>query len=50
MRSRLIVVIIGVISLFTVVGAVGPAGAQQPTPPSQGAKKVKQSAVITMEN
>jgi peptidyl-prolyl cis-trans isomerase B (cyclophilin B) len=48
-RSRLIVVIIGVISLFTVVGAVGPAGAQQPTPPSQGAKKVKQSAVITME-
>jgi len=26
-----------------------PAGAQQPTQPSQGAKKVKQSAVITME-
>jgi cyclophilin family peptidyl-prolyl cis-trans isomerase len=30
-------------------GAPSPAGAQQPTPPSQGAKQVKQSAVITME-
>ena len=38
--------------LVAVVAAAllaGPAGAQQPTPPSQGAKKVKQSAVITME-
>ena len=54
MRSRLIVVIIGAIALLAALGypslgAVGPAGAQQPTPPSQGAKKVKQSAVITME-
>jgi len=48
-RSRLIAVVIGAIALFSVVGAVGPAAAQQPTPPSQGAKKVKQSAVITME-
>ena len=49
MRSRLIAVVIGAIALLSVVGAVGPAAAQQPTPPSQGAKKVKQSAVITME-
>ena len=54
MRSRLIAVVIGAIVLLAVLGfpslgAVGPAGAQQPTPPSQGAKKVKQSAVITME-
>ena len=49
MRSRLIAVVTGAISLLTVVAAVGPAGAQQPTPPSQGAKKVKESAVITME-
>jgi peptidyl-prolyl cis-trans isomerase B (cyclophilin B) len=48
-RSRLIAVVIGAIALLSVVGAVGPAAAQQPTPPSQGAKKVKQSAVITME-
>jgi peptidyl-prolyl cis-trans isomerase B (cyclophilin B) len=48
-RSRLIAVITGAIALLAVVGAVGPAGAQQPTPPSQGAKKVKQSVVITME-
>jgi len=53
-RSRLIAVITGAIALLAVLGlaslgAVGPAGAQQPTPPSQGAKKVKQSAVITME-
>ena len=32
-----------------VAGAVGSAGAQQPTSPAQGAKKVKQSAVITMD-
>ena len=54
MRSRLIAVITGAIALLAVLGfpslgAVGPAGAQQPTPPSQGAKKVKESAVITME-
>ena len=54
MRSRLIAVVIGAIALLAVLGlsslgAVGPAGAQQPTPPSQGAKKVKESAVITME-
>ena len=54
MRSRLIAVVIGAIALLAVLGllslgAVGPAGAQQPTPPSQGAKKVKQIAVITME-
>ena len=54
MRSRLIAVVIGAIALlavlgFSSLGAVGPAGAQQPTPPSQGAKKVKESAVITME-
>ena len=54
MRSRLIAVITGAIALlamlgFPSLGAVGPAGAQQPTPPSQGAKKVKESAVITME-
>ena len=54
MRSRLIAVVIGAIALLAVLGlpslgAVGPADAQQPTPPSQGAKKVKQSAVITME-
>jgi cyclophilin family peptidyl-prolyl cis-trans isomerase len=53
-RSRLIAVITDAIALLAVlglasVGAVGPAGAQQPTPPSQGAKKVQQSAVITME-
>jgi peptidyl-prolyl cis-trans isomerase B (cyclophilin B) len=53
-RSRLIAVITGAITLLAVLGfpslgAVGPAGAQQPTPPSQGAKKVKESAVITME-
>jgi peptidylprolyl isomerase/peptidyl-prolyl cis-trans isomerase B (cyclophilin B) len=53
-RSRLIAVVIGAIALIAMqglpsLGAVGPAGAQQPTPPSQGAKKVKQSAVITME-
>jgi peptidyl-prolyl cis-trans isomerase B (cyclophilin B) len=47
-RSRLGVVITGAIALLA-VGAVGPASAQQPTPPSQGATKVKQSAVITME-
>ena len=54
MRSRLIAVVIGAIALLAALGypslgAVGPAGAQQPTPPSQGAKKVKESAVITME-
>ena len=54
MRSRLIAVVTGAIALLAVLGfpslgAVGPAGAQQPTPPSQGAKKVKESAVITME-
>ena len=54
MRSRLIAVVIGAIVLLAVLGlpslgAVGPAGAQQPTPPSQGAKKVKESVVITME-
>ena len=54
MRSRLIAVVIGAIALLAVLGlpplgAVGPAAAQQPTPPSQGAKKVKESAVITME-
>jgi len=53
-RSRLIAVVIGAIALLAALGypslgAVGPAGAQQPTPPSQGAKKVKESAVITME-
>jgi peptidyl-prolyl cis-trans isomerase B (cyclophilin B) len=48
-RSRLIAVITGAIAVVAVVGAVGPAGAQQPTPPSQGAKKVKESVVITME-
>jgi cyclophilin family peptidyl-prolyl cis-trans isomerase len=53
-RSRLIAVVIGAIALLAPLGdpslgAVGPAGAQQPTPPSQGAKKVKESAVITME-
>ena len=54
MRSRLNAVVIGAIALLAVLGlpslgAVGPAGAQQPTSPSQGAKKVKESAVITME-
>ena len=54
MRSRLIAVVIGAIALLAALGypslgAVGPAGAQQPTSPSQGAKKVKESAVITME-
>ena len=54
MRSRIIAVVIGAIALLAVLGfpflgAVGPAGAQQPTSPSQGAKKVKESAVITME-
>jgi peptidyl-prolyl cis-trans isomerase B (cyclophilin B) len=53
-RSRLIAIVIGAIALLAVLGlpslgAVGPADAQQPTPPSQGAKKVKESAVITME-
>jgi peptidyl-prolyl cis-trans isomerase B (cyclophilin B) len=53
-RSRLIAVVTGAIALLAVLGfpslgAVGLAGAQQPTPPSQGAKKVKESAVITME-
>jgi peptidyl-prolyl cis-trans isomerase B (cyclophilin B) len=53
-RSRLIVVVTGAIALLAVLGlpslgAVGQAGAQQPTQPSQGAKKVKESAVITME-
>ena len=54
MRSRLNAVVIGAIALLAVLGlpslgAVGPAGALQPTQPSQGAKKVKESAVITME-
>jgi peptidyl-prolyl cis-trans isomerase B (cyclophilin B) len=53
-RSRLNAVVIGAIALLAVLGlpslgAVGLAGAQQPTQPSQGAKKVKESAVITME-
>jgi peptidyl-prolyl cis-trans isomerase B (cyclophilin B) len=53
-RSRLIAVVTGAIALLAVLGlpslgAVGQAGAQQPTQPSQGAKKVKESAVITME-
>jgi peptidyl-prolyl cis-trans isomerase B (cyclophilin B) len=53
-RSRLVAVVIGAIALLAALGypslgAVGTAGAQQPTPPSQGAKKVKESAVITME-
>jgi len=51
-RSRLFTAIGGVVILlsalsFPSVGAVSPAGAQQPTQPSQG--KVKQSVVITMD-
>ena len=54
MRSRLFAAISGVVILFSAlgfpsVGAVSPAGAQQPTQPSQGARKVKQSVVITMD-
>ena len=54
MRSRLIAVVIGAIALLAVLGlpslgAVGSAGAQKPTPPSQGAKKVKESEDNTME-
>jgi peptidylprolyl isomerase/peptidyl-prolyl cis-trans isomerase B (cyclophilin B) len=53
-RSRLIAITSGVIVLLAALGlpsggAVSPAGAQQPTQPSQGAKKVKQTAVITMD-
>ena len=54
MKPRLIAVITGAITLTALlglasIGGVVPASAQQPTSPSQGAKKVKQSAVITME-
>ena len=54
MRSKVKAVITGAIALLAVLGlpslgAIDMAGAQQPTPPSQGATKVKQSAVITME-
>jgi len=44
-RSIVLLALLGALSS----GAFGPAGAQQPTQPSQGAKKVKQSAVITMD-
>jgi cyclophilin family peptidyl-prolyl cis-trans isomerase len=52
--SRLVAVLSGAtlsLALLAAVlsGATTPAGAQQPTQPSQGAKKVKQSAVITMD-
>jgi len=53
------VVIIALVALFVtlvlpVPGPIGPVGAQQPTPPApkeapKGDKKVKQTAVITME-
>jgi peptidyl-prolyl cis-trans isomerase B (cyclophilin B) len=55
LRSRAAAVLVtAAIALIAVLGhpslgAVGLAGAQQPTSPSQGATKVKQSAVITME-
>lgn len=54
MRSRLFATITAGLALVAVlghpmVGAMGQAGAQQPTPPSQGAKPVKQTATITME-
>jgi peptidyl-prolyl cis-trans isomerase B (cyclophilin B) len=53
-RSRLVTIVGGTVVLLAALsilsgGVSGPAGAQQPTPPSQGAKKVKQSAVITMD-
>lgn len=54
MRSRFLATITAGLALVAVLGhpmvrAVGQAGAQQPTSPSQGAKPVKQTAIITME-
>jgi peptidyl-prolyl cis-trans isomerase B (cyclophilin B) len=53
-RSRLFHVITAIIVLTAAMGlpstgTVSPAGAQQPTQPSRGAKQVKQTAVITMD-
>ena len=49
MRSLLIAVISASSVLLATLAVVSPASAQQPSPPSQGAKKVKQSAIITMD-
>jgi peptidylprolyl isomerase/peptidyl-prolyl cis-trans isomerase B (cyclophilin B) len=53
-RSTIVAIIGGATLSLAVLAALlggsgSPAGAQQPTQPSQGAKKVKQSAVITMD-
>ncbi len=51
MRSRLFASSIALLVLLGALSSIAqsPAGAQQPTQPSQGAKKVNQSAVITMD-
>ena len=51
MTAKLFAVVTGAIALVAALGVplVGLAGAQQPTPPSQGAKTVKQTATITMD-
>jgi peptidyl-prolyl cis-trans isomerase B (cyclophilin B) len=49
--AKLVAVVTGAIALVAALGVplVGLVGAQQPTPPSQGAKTVKQTATITMD-
>ncbi len=52
MRSRrfaAVTVVIALAALGLCLWSAAPASAQQPPTPSQGAKKVKQSAIITME-